>query len=172
MMRKIKLLTIAIALFLAAGLDAYSVSLSPGISVLSSKYFDNGRVLTVGTESGKKFAGFSPFADFSLIQARGSSRDDLTLSVFLLKTGLRRRLFNVTPRNEISFSLSYGTSMTEISTDNTSESSYISWIFPSAKMTFELTQSLGLTGDFSYGYSLDESHSSMIMLGLGIEIVR
>ncbi len=171
-MTKFRFLSIAFAFFSAAGLEAYSFSISPGMSILSSKYFDNGRVLTLGTSLSKKYAGFSPEAGFSLIQADGAYREDLSLNIFLLKAGLSRHLFNLTPRNGLSFSFSYGLSQLRIKTKNGSESSFVSWLIPAIRLKFDLTESLGLFSDMSYGYSLDNSNSSLILLGLGLQLSR
>ncbi|MBN1149718.1 hypothetical protein JXA84_00670 [candidate division WOR-3 bacterium] len=160
----------AMLIFYGVNICAFNASISPGVSVLSSDYFDNGRTLAIGTQFGKKFAGFYPFSEFSFIQARGEKRDDLSLTILLLKGGLRRHLFNLTPRNDISFAFATGVSLTKISTENSSETSYIPWIFPALGLTFELNQSVGIIGDFSYGISLEKSRSSLIMLGLGLKV--
>jgi hypothetical protein len=153
------------AIIFSSGLE-----ISTGGVLISSDYFNSGYTMDFQYNHSMNLLGFQPIVKFSFIQAQGLQRSDLQLHSYHLYTGLKRNLFNPTPRSGITFSILPGLSHTTISTKEASESSIISWIGGSLGYQFKFSEPVKLVADISGNYSLDKSNTLFFGLTLGIEL--
>lgn len=147
-----------------------ALEISTGGVLISSDYFSSGHTIDFKYSHSLDLLGFQPLAKFSFIQAQGSQRPDLQLHSYQFYTGLKRNLFNPTPRSEIVFSLFPGLSHTTVSTEVASESSIIPWVGCALGYQFKFFEPVKLVADIAGNYSLDKSNTLFFGLTLGIEL--
>jgi len=158
-----------IVIILTPYIYSISFSISPGSVIISSDYFNSGRMLTFGMSHKFNILGFNPEYNISIVQANGNYREDLFLSSYIGRVGLGRKLFSPTTNSTFSLYMYSGEGYFLISTENSSETSVVPLTGVSTDLRYYFNEKLDLKAGLGFDYTLDKSNTLMLYLTLGIE---
>jgi len=159
-------------IFITTSLLSYSLQLTTGSVLLSSDYFESGRLISLKYQHSLNILNLKPLYNFSLIQANGKYRSDLYLKSFMFGAGFRGNIFSPTPRSAVNISLGPSISYTTVSTEHSAEHSYITWISSSMGFKFGLFDVVNLLTEIGADYSLDKSNTLNFSISAGLEFKR
>lgn len=167
-MKKIIILMSLLILF-STFVYSISFSISPGSVIISSDYFDSGRMLTLGLSHKFNILSFNPEYCLSIVQANGNYREDLFLSSYIMRVGLESKLFSPTVSSTLSLYMYSGGGYFSISTENSSETTNVPLAGAMTELRYYFKENLDLKAGFGFDYTLDKSNTLMLFLSLGIE---